>query len=213
MQGINIDFESLAGSDRARFTAFVQQLTNAAHAKNLTVSIDLPRGSLSWNHLTAFDHNKLGQIVDYVIIMAYDQHYRSSPTPGSVAGMQWTEQGVIEFLSYGIPRDKLILGIPFYVREWKLDSANNIVSNRAIFTSELEQLIAEKNASMTWDPRFSQFKVAYTDGGFTHVFWLENNGTLQARIDIAKKYDLAGLAAWRLGYEPESFWMTLLRAK
>lgn len=80
----------------------------------------------------AYDHEKLAHIADYIMIMAYDQYYSGSATPGSVAGLQWAEEGIKEFLSYGIPRDKLIMGIPFYVREWKLDSSGKGVSNRAV---------------------------------------------------------------------------------
>ncbi|UUZ94562.1 hypothetical protein LJK87_08465 [Paenibacillus sp. P25] len=131
VDGVNIDFESVAGKDRANFTKFMQSLTQTAHQKGLTVSVDLPRGSVKWNANSAFDHEKLGQTVDYVITMTYDQYYKGSTEPGSVAGLQWVEQGVQEFLSYGIPRDKLIMGIPFYVREWKVAANGSLDSNRA----------------------------------------------------------------------------------
>lgn len=87
--GINVDFESLAGSDRNAFTTFISKLTTYAHSRGLAISIDLPRGSVKWNHLSAFDHEKLGGIVDYIVIMAYDQFYRGSTSAGSVAGLPW----------------------------------------------------------------------------------------------------------------------------
>lgn len=142
--GLNIDFENLAGSDRDRFTAFMQELTQKARAQKLIISVDLPRGSLSWNDKTAFDHEKLAGIVDYIITMTYDHHWKGSTEPGSVAGLSWVEEGVKEFLSYGIPRDKLIMGIPFYVREWQVDSSGKLVSNRALFMKDLPKLIARR---------------------------------------------------------------------
>ncbi|MBP1155418.1 MULTISPECIES: glycosyl hydrolase family 18 protein [unclassified Paenibacillus] len=213
VDGLNIDFESLAGSDRDRFTAFMRELTQTAHAKKLIISVDLPRGSLSWNDKTAFDHEKLAGIVDYIITMTYDHHWKGSTEPGSVAGLSWVEQGVKEFLSYGIPRDKLIMGIPFYVREWKVDSTGKLDSNRALLMRDLPKLIAEKKASMTWDSRFNQYKVEYKQDGFTNVFWLENEESIKARIAIAKKYDLGGVAAWRLGYESQDLWNVMIREK
>jgi spore germination protein YaaH len=213
VDGINIDFESLSGKDRDKFTAFVRNLTEAAHAKKLIVSIDLPRGSIKWNHQTAFDHEKLGGIVDYIITMTYDHHYSGSPTPGSVAGLQWVEEGVQEFLSYGIPRDKLIMGVPFYVRAWRVDSEGKLVDNRAVFMKAIPALLKEKNAKLTWDSRFNQYKAEYQEDGYTHVFWVENEETMKARLDIAKKYDLAGVAAWRLGYEQPELWSMMLREK
>lgn len=120
--GVNIDFELMSGKDRNAYSAFVAKLAKQAHAKNLLVTIDVPRGSLSWNHLTAYDSERLAASVDYMMIMAYDQYWSGSDSPGSVSGLKWTEEGIQEFLSYGIPRSKLMLGIPLYTREWKLDS-------------------------------------------------------------------------------------------
>jgi len=214
VKGINIDFESVSGKDRAAFTGFMTKLTDYAHTKGLKISVDLPRGSVKWNHQTAFDHEKLAGIVDYIITMTYDHHYSGSTVPGSVAGLQWVEEGIKEFLSYGIPRDKLLMGIPFYIREWTLDASGGLVSNRALYTRDLAALITEKKASKTWDARFNQYKVEYTaDDGTKRVFWLEDEETVKARLELAKKYDLAGVAAWRLGQEPAGFWKTMIQVK
>jgi spore germination protein YaaH len=211
--GVNIDFESMSGKDRGAFTAFVKNLTDAAHAAGLAVSIDLPRGSVKWNHLSAYDHEQLGDIVDYICIMAYDQYYRSSTSPGSVAGLQWTEEGIQEFLSYGIRRDKIILGIPYYAREWKMDASGGLVSNRAVFLKDIPALIAQKNATQTWDATFNQYRVEYAEDGFKYVFWLENEDTVKARLALAKKYELGGVAAWRLGYDSPDLWNAMLQLK
>ncbi|MHA7963414.1 glycosyl hydrolase family 18 protein [Paenibacillus sp. CAU 1782] len=211
--GVNLDFEEVAGADRAAYTAFVKALTSAAHAKKLKVSIDLPRGSISWNHLTAYDHAALSSIVDTVIIMAYDEHWRGSDKPGSVAGLAWAEEGVKQFLDYGVPRSKLMLGIPFYVREWRLDASGRMVDNRAIFMKEIPRLIQENNATGVYHAESGQWKYTYQKDGYTHVFWAETHETVLARIAIAKKYDLAGVAAWRLGYEDAELWTKILRSK
>ncbi|WP_054024611.1 glycosyl hydrolase family 18 protein [Bacillus sp. FJAT-28004] len=211
--GVNLDFEEVAGTDRAAYTAFVTALAKAVHAKGMQISIDLPRGSLSWNHMTAYDHTSLAAVVDTIIIMAYDEHWKGSEIPGSVAGLSWVEEGVKQFLSYGIPRNKLMLGIPFYVREWKLDSTNKLVSNRAIFMKEIPKLIADTNAQGVLDSKSGQMKYKYVKDGFTYLFWAETESTVKARIDIAKSYDLAGVAAWRLGYESSDLWTMMLRNK
>ncbi|MUT65374.1 glycosyl hydrolase family 18 protein [Paenibacillus sp. NEAU-GSW1] len=211
--GVNLDFEEVAGTDRAAYTAFVKALAEAVHAKGMKISIDLPRGSTSWNHQTAYDHAALGDIVDTIIIMAYDQHWSGSDTPGPVAGLQWTEDGLSQFLSYGIPRSKLMLGIPFYVREWKLDGNGKLVGNRAIYMKEIPQLITDTGAIGTPDPDSGLMKFTYVKDGYTYLFWAETALTIQARIQIAKKYDIAGVAAWRLGYESSDLWTMMLRNK
>lgn len=211
--GINVDFESLAGSDRNAFTAFITKLTTYAHSFGLVISIDLPRGSVKWNHLSAFDHEKLGNIVDYIVIMAYDQFYRGSTSAGSVAGLPWADGGIQEFLSYGIARDKIILGIPYYVREWKLDAAGALQGNRTVLMKDIPALLASKPVKQTWDTTYGQYRVEYQEDGFTYVFWLEDTATVKARLDVAKKYDIAGVAAWRLGYDPSDLWTMILQNK
>lgn len=211
--GVNLDFEEVAGADRALYTAFVKKLTKAAHAKKLHVSIDLPRGSVSWNHLTAYDHAAIGSIVDTVIIMAYDEHWKGSDKAGSVAGLSWAEEGVKQFLDYGIPRSKLMMGIPFYVREWRVDKDGKLVDNRALLMKDLPKLIADTGAKGELDPVSGQLKYSYIKDGYTHVFWAETHETVLARMAIAKKYDLDGVAAWRLGYEDAELWTKMLRAR
>lgn len=219
-EGINLDFEGLAASDRAAFTSFVKQLTQAAHGKNLKLSIDLLRGDVRWNDKTAYDIAAIGAVVDTVIIMAYDQHWKGGDEAGSVAELGWVEEGVKQYLDYGIPRSKLMLGIPFYVREWKLDAQGLLVKDasgsyvsRAILMSQLPQLIADKGATGVYDSESGQIKYKYVENGYTYVFWAETSSTVMKRIDIAKKYDLAGAAFWRLGYEDASLWTSLLRSK
>ena len=211
--GVNLDFEEVAGTDRNRYTAFVRKLADAVHARGMKISIDLIRGDKAWNHQTAYDHEKIAEAVDYIMIMAYDQYWSGSTKPGSVSGLAWTEQGIIDFLSYGIPRSKLFLGVPFYVREWKVDASGNVLGSRAVLMKDIPALLNEVEETAVYDPTFGQTKVTYVKDGQTYVFWMETEQTIKARIELAKKYDLAGVAVWRLGYEPADLWTMMLRMK
>lgn len=211
--GVNIDFESMKAADRDRYTAFVKLLSEAAKAKGLTVSIDLIRGSVAWNHQTVYDHEKLHQYVDYVIIMAYDQFWSGSTSPGPVSGLQWAETGVEEFLSYGMPRSKLVLGVPLYIRVWEVDRTGKLLSNRAVWMKDIEQALEGAEVKRSFDERYGLEKVEYSKDGKHYVFWMENIETIKQRVEIAKRQDLAGVAFWRLGYEPAELWTELLRMK
>ncbi len=213
VRGVNLDFEAIAPQDRDAYTAFVIEFTDAMHRKGLTVSIDLPRGHLSWNDKSGYDYEKLAGIVDTVVIMAYDQFWKGSTSPGPVSGFPWFEEGITNYLSYDIPRSKIILGIPFYIRVWKLDENGKLVGNSALMMKDLPQLLASVEETAEYDRNHRQTKYTYAKDGFTYVLWAETPDTIMARIAIAKKYDLAGIAAWRLGYEPAELWTELLRAK
>jgi len=213
VNGVNLDFENIAASDRKAFTSFVEKFTKAAHANKLTVSIDLLRGDVRWNHLTAYDYEAIGKVVDYVMIMAYDEHWTGSDTPGSVSSLNWAEEGIKQHLQYGIPRSKLVLGIPFYSREWKLDSSGKLVSNKTLLMKDIAAHAKQNNATSTFDAASGQYLYTYKKDGYTYMFWAETTDTVLARVQLAKKYDLAGVAAWRLGYEDASLWEAMLKVK
>ncbi|MBW7454261.1 glycoside hydrolase [Paenibacillus sepulcri] len=213
VEGVNLDFEGLDGGDRALYTSFVASLAEAAHQRGLTVSIDLPRGDVAWDAQTAYDHKALANIADMIMIMAYDQYWEGSQQAGSVSELRWAEEGIKQFLAYGIPRGKLMLGIPFYVREWRLDSAGKLVDSKAVFMKDVAETIQQQDAVGTYDPGAGQTKYTYKKDGYTYVFWAETADTVKARVDLARKYGLAGVAAWRLGYESSSLWTMLLQQK
>ncbi|WP_274650618.1 glycosyl hydrolase family 18 protein [Paenibacillus humicola] len=213
VDGVNLDFELMAGGDRGRYTAFVRNFTEAAHKRGLTVSIDLPRGDVSWDKFTAYDQRILGGIVDRVVVMAYDQHWSGSDEAGSVSELPWAEQGIKNYIAYGVPRNKLMLGIPFYVRDFTLDAAGKPIASRAIAMSDVPEVIAREQADVVYDPKSKQKKYTYAEDGHTHVFWAETPETVKARIDLIKKYDWAGVAVWKLGYETPDLWTMLLRLK
>src|SRR5262249_7340920 len=104
-------------------------------------------------------------------------------------------------------------GIPFYVREWQIDENGELVDNRALLMKDLPALIKSKNATKTWDDKFGQYRVEYEQDGNTRVFWLEDEATVKARLEIAKKYDLVGVAAWRLGYDSADLWKMMIQEK
>jgi len=213
VEGVNLDFELMAGGDRARYTAFVEALAKAVHSKGLTISIDLPRGDTSWDHLTAYDHVALAKIVDMVMIMAYDQHWEGGNQIGSVGELGWAEEGVRQFLAYGIPREKLMLGIPFYTRQWRLSSSGNLIDSTAIMMKDIPGIIQATGAQGIYDTKAGQMKYSYYKNGYTYIFWAETPETIKARVDIAIKYDLAGVAAWRLGFEKADLWSMLQQFK
>ncbi|MFC4808102.1 glycosyl hydrolase family 18 protein [Paenibacillus sp. GCM10023250] len=211
--GINLDFEMVAAGDQAPYTAFVRQLTEAAHRSKLAVTIDLPRGDVKWDPYSGYDRRKLGEIADRVVIMAYDQHWRGSEEAGSVSELPWAEQGIKNYLAYGIPASKLMLGIPFYVRDWTLGADGKLLSSKAITMAAIPALIKHTQAAGVYDPLSKQIKYTYKQDSYTHVFWAETPDTVQARIRLVKQYGLAGIAAWRLGYESPDMWTMMLRQK
>ncbi|MFO8059769.1 MAG: glycosyl hydrolase family 18 protein, partial [Bacillota bacterium] len=112
LDGLNIDFENVYYEDRDILTQFVRELTALAHREGLTVSIDVTMMSSSPTWSMCCDRRALAEVVDCVMLMAYDEHYAASPVAGSVSSLPWVESGLRRVVGE-VPAEKLVLGIPF----------------------------------------------------------------------------------------------------
>src|SRR5690554_4705860 len=105
------------------------------------------------------------EIVDYMIVMAYDEHWGTSPNAGSVASFPWVEKNLERLLEV-IPSERLVLGIPTYTRVWKeqeTEGGNIEVSSKALSMSSVEDLIIEQNLEPIFDKISGQDYVEYYD--------------------------------------------------
>ncbi|WP_274649152.1 glycosyl hydrolase family 18 protein [Paenibacillus humicola] len=210
LQGINLDFENVKTSDKDHFVQFVRELTPLLHEQGLVVSIDVtPKsGSELWSKF--LDRAALGQVVDYMMLMAYDEHWASSPTAGSVASLPWVEQSLNRILQEDlVPPAKLVLGMPLYTRVWteKKDASGAVkVSSKALGMDAVAQIIKDRNLKPAYDAKSGQHYVEYTVNGALQRIWIEDGFSIQARIAIAKKYGLAGVATWQRAFQTDSIW-------
>jgi spore germination protein YaaH len=208
LDGINLDFENVYLKDKEALVQFVRELTPLLHEKERTVSIDVTFKSKSENWSLFYDRKALGEVVDYVMVMAYDEHGRSSPVAGSVASLPWVEKGLQELLKE-VPNEKVLLGVPFYTRLWKeeKDETGKInLSSQALSMEQAEKWLKEHKGQIVLDEAAGQNYVEVKEGEATYKMWLEDSHSMQKRIELMKKYRLAGIAAWRRGFEKEELW-------
>jgi spore germination protein YaaH len=210
LDGINIDFENVYLKDKENLVQFTRELTPYLHEQGLVVSIDVTIKSLSEMWSLFLDRKALGEVVDYMMVMTYDEHWATSPKAGSVASVQWVERGLQGVLEE-VPNEKVLLGVPFYTRLWKeeTDEQGDIkVSSKAYSMAGIESWIAEKNVSLVYDENSGQHYGEYYDAteNVTYKVWLEDELSMSKRIDLVHKYNLAGVASWRRGFEKPAIW-------
>lgn len=211
LDGINIDFENIYENDKDRFSEFVEKLAKRLKEKNLTVSIDVTVPSNTPNWSKCYDRKRLGAAVDYVMVMTYDEHWRKSPVSGSVASLPWVEKGIQNTLAL-VPREKVLLGIPFYTREWEesIDAAGKkTVSAKTMTMAAVQQTIDEHNLHPVWLPDAGQYYVEYEKNNKTYKIWIENAHSIALKTELVHKYGLAGVASWRKGFEAKHIWNIL----
>lgn len=203
LDGINIDFESLSEDVGIHFLQFLRELSIQCHENNLVLSVDNPVPEDFTSH---YDRTEQGKVVDYVIIMGYDEHYVGSDA-GSVASLPWVEQGVKDTLAE-VPAKRTILAIPFYTRLWKTTDGGALTSE-AIGMDQAQQVISENGAETYWDKTTSQNYGTYEGDGATYQIWLEDSQSVAEKVKLISKYKLAGVAEWKLGFENSGIWSVI----
>ena len=200
IDGINVDFESISQDAGTHFIQFIRELSVACRKNGLVLSVDnyVPMG-----YTDHYDREEQGVFVDYVIIMGYDEHYNGSQEAGSVASIGFVEDGIRKTVEQ-VPAEKVINAIPFYTRIWKSQGAS--LSSEAVGMEMAEKFIANHGIETMWDESACQnYGEAMEEDVFYQV-WLEDEQSIEAKLGIMEKYQIGGVAAWRLGFEKPAIW-------
>lgn len=201
--GVNIDFENIASGDRAVFTKFMSELSKTLHDNGYMVTISVPAKTsdvtTGWGG--AFDYKALAPLVDRMMLMTYDEHWFGG-TPGPVASLGWVEN-VIIYAKSQVPVDKLLLGLGMYGYDWEVASGKGV---RAMSATKALQTAAQNGAAIKWDDKAQVPYYYYKVNGVQRVVWFESNDSASHKLDLVNKYNLSGIAIWKLGFEDGDFW-------
>jgi len=200
IDGINVDFEQLSEDVGVHFLEFLRELSIECHKNNLVLSVDNPVPEDFTSH---YDRAEQGKVVDYVIIMGYDEHYVGSEEAGSVASLPWVEKGI----QAEVPAQRVINAVPFYTRLWKTEAGS--LSSEAIGMDTAQEVVNTNNAQVYWDSDVSQNYGSFEKDGCTYQIWIEDSQSIAAKVQLVQKYNLAGVAAWKLGFENSSIWQVI----
>ena len=208
LDGINVDFEMVGRDQVEDFLQFLRELSEAMKAKDLVLSVDV---YVPASYNLYYNRTEIGNIADYVIIMGYDEHYAGSETEGPIASIGYVDKGIADTLSE-VPAEKVILGLPFYTRVWKIkgEAPNTELSSVAYGMVSSYELFIENDAEFVWDDEKKCYYAEYTgeeDGiPFVNRVWLEDERSIEEKLKLVESYNLAGTSGWRLGLEKPGIW-------
>lgn len=210
-EGINIDFEYMYKEDADEFSQFVRELSANLRRNNLISSVDVTVPGGSERYSLCYDRGALADAVDYMMLMAYDQYGNSSASPGPTASLGWVEDNINTMLNYeGVPKEKLFLCVPFYYRTWLVDEDEEIIERRGVlYMSSAENYLQKYKNNVVWSEFEGQYYVQVPEGNSIRKIWIENQDSLKKKVELINKYDLAGVAAWRWGFEDNNAWKTI----
>lgn len=200
IDGINVDFESISQDAGEHFIQFIRELSVECRKNGIVLSVDnyVPTG-----YTDHYDRGEQGIFVDYVIIMGYDEHYSGSPEAGSVASIDFVEAGIKKTTDQ-VPPEKIINALPFYTRIWKTEGT--ALSSEAVGMELAEQFVTNHSMETIWDETTCQNYGEVQEGSTFYQVWLEDEDSVEAKLNIMDKYNIAGVAAWKLGFEKASIW-------
>lgn len=202
MDGINVDFENLKEAGIPHYLQFLRELTSAAHAQNLVVSVDTP---VPQAYTMYYQRGEQARFVDYMIVMAYDEHFAGSEKAGSVSSLPFVQQAVEE-MTRVMPADQVICGIPFYTRVWTEKFGQSAITSEVLGMDGAKNYAKENQMTETWDASLGQNVATVETSDARYTIWMEDEQSMEEKLKVIQSADLAGVAEWKLGFERADVW-------
>ena len=183
LDGINIDFENVKKDSGEDFIQFVRELGIMCRNNGVVLSIDNypPAGGIS----AYYNRKEQAEVADYVITMSYDEHYAGSAEAGSVASINFVEEGIKQTVEQ-VPANKIINAVPFYTRIWSTTGTD--VSSQAVGMAMAQEYIKAHNIETVWDEETCQNYGEYMDGDTYNQVWLEDAQSIGVKLNVCLLY-------------------------
>lgn len=198
--GFNLDFESLKPEAMPHYVQFIREMSIACRERGLVLSVD---NYVPSEYTADYNRKEQGIVADYVIIMGYDEHYAGGEK-GSTASIEFVEKGITDTL-LEVPKEKIINAVPFYTRLWTEEDGKTTSSALGIYKAK--EWIKENDVELSWQEDLGQYYGEHKESETaTEYLWMEEEKSLGLKMDLIRKYDLAGTAGWKLGLESPEIW-------
>lgn len=182
---IQLDLESLHGSDLHGLDRFVAQL-RAALPKKASLSMAVMASTSTRGYRDdAYDLPFLSKHVNQVVLMAYDQHGPTWTSAGPVGGLPWAAKAMTTMLK-SVPRSKAVFGVAGYGYTWPKRGTGNQLSDAAARRAATKPI---------WDSRQGEWHSSLRTGG---TEWWSDARSLRVRQDVARRLRIQGVAVWSL---------------
>lgn len=200
MDGINVDFEDIGVDAGEHFSQFLRELSIACRLNGLVLSVD---NYVPFHFNDYYNRKEQGIVADYVIVMGYDEHWHGSGEPGSVASIDYVSSGIEKTLEE-VPANKIINAVPFYSIVWKTEGTE--VTDEYVIMSAVTSYVNNMGMDVVWDEETCQNYASKQVGDAFYEIWMEDEASLEVKLNVMKTYNIGGVAAWRLGYETSGAW-------
>ncbi|MDQ0255754.1 spore germination protein YaaH [Evansella vedderi] len=233
LDGVNVDIEGVPRSGnhsgvtrnyRDEHTDLIRLLRQYI-PKHKEVSVAVagnPNGwTTGWHGF--YDYKGMAQHADYLMIMAYDESWASPDSPiGPVSSLSFFERSLQFAINEGVPKNKIVNGLPFYGRIWKLDGPTlegRNITGQGLSSRRVAPLVRQFNGRVHFDNRsqtpYATFTIPSGQEAFLgttkltrgeYVIWYENERSIKAKLQLIPKYGIKGTGSWALTHETPDTW-------
>lgn len=200
IDGINIDFEKVRNDAGTHFVQFLRELSIETRKRGVVLSVD---NYVPTEYTAHYNRKEQGLVVDYVVIMGYDEYYAGCGEAGSNASINYVENGIIK-TKENVPAEKIINAVPFYTRVW--ESGSDGLTSSTLTMANQSTWIKNSGVEPVWLDEYCQNYVEYQVDGKTVQCWLEDVNSIKVKLQVMKTQQIAGVAAWKLGLEDIAVW-------
>ncbi|WP_156290933.1 glycosyl hydrolase family 18 protein [Oceanobacillus salinisoli] len=224
LDGVNVDIEGVNHMYRDEHTDFVRLLRSyIPKHKEVSVAVAAnPNGwKTGWHGF--YDYKALSNYTDYLMIMAYDESWESPDSPiGPVSSIQFFERSIQYAINQGVPKNKIVVGLPFYGRMWKLDGPTSLgksITGMGVSSTRVQPLVDKFNGKINFDKNTQSSYATFTIpenqeayiGSTTltagdYIIWYDNEPAIKAKLQLPNKYGIKGTGSWALYHETPDTW-------
>jgi len=226
--GVNVDYEAWTVAEVDHFIQFLRELSVPMSQAGavLSVAVFNPLHFNQWRN-----YPDTAAAVDFLTIMAYDEHYGSSATPGSVSSFPFVETGLLNLLDWGVAPHQIVIGLPTYMRVWT-EQFNTTTGNwellppgpggnplpefypyrrtRSVGMQFGYNIIRGMGGQFEWDYILRQYvaHVYHTHNGveLRTSAWLNDLNSTEEKLSLIGRHNLAGVVWWRKGLALPAMW-------
>ena len=203
IDGINVDFEGLPASAGKGYVQFIRELAIKCRKNNLFITVDCYVPSAWTQH---YHRKDLAEVADYLIIMAYDEHYEGSEA-GSTSSLPFVQNAIEDTLAEGVDKEQFVCGIPFYGRIWRGEGMS--IKTEALGMDQMAKYMSENPNDTSWDETLGQYVIDMGDKNDPVRIWVEDEQSLTLKLDEIFDKKLAGVAGWKLGKDNSGAWSAI----
>ncbi|MCF7922550.1 MAG: T9SS type A sorting domain-containing protein [Candidatus Marinimicrobia bacterium] len=209
--GVNIDFEFVPASATSNFNTFMHDLTQAFHDQIPGSEVSIAMPSVDWS--SAYDYNYLSDNCDGLMIMAYGYYWSGSDHAGPLSPLYgdfsywYIDRTINDYLTKtGNDGSQLILGLPWYGRDWQVTST---VVNAPVEANTSGATILYPAAETSAQSYGKQYHAGVAsawynyNNGQQHQVWYDDSTSLATKYQYAIDMDIKGIGIWALGYDGE----------